>query len=107
MGFLTGPDLGEQVAAERFEKKLHPLRDTIAINHGSTSRISHRIPTAGLSRHIHDTERSTAASATTARPTNMKINGPLNSTPPAIAVQKTAGNSQGLRSSRNRPCPLI
>ena len=77
-------------------KNAMPLRITIAMNHGSTSRIIHATPGNGLSRiNQRGAARSAMASAATVNPTNMNISGPLRSAPTASAVQNTPGSSHG------------
>ena len=63
----------------------------MATNQGNARTATHKIPAAGRSLQTQRAERSSAISASADNITSMRINGPFNSTPPAIAVQKIAG----------------
>ena len=66
----------------------------MAANHGSTSSSIQTTPVNGRSARIQRAERSRIDSATAVKPTNIRISGPLTSTPAAIAVHRIAGSRQ-------------
>ncbi len=66
----------------------------IAANQGSTSTINQATPASGRSDQIQRPERSAIDSASAASATNIRINGPLMSTPAASAVHRIAGSRQ-------------
>ena len=75
-------------------KKVMPDLAAMATNQGSTSTIIQAMPVYGRSAKIQRAERSRIASVMAVSATNIKISGPLISTPPASAVQNIAGSRQ-------------
>ena len=67
------------------------------MNHGSTMRTSQAKPASGRSANSQRAERSKIDSVTAARPTIIRLTGPLIRMPAASAVQKIAGNIQPSR----------
>ena len=99
MRFLAAGDLVQHVVADRLGKELAPDLAMMAMNQGSTSTINQARPANGRSDHIQRAERSAIESVTAVSTTNIRINGPLSSTPPASAVHKIAGSRQPMVTS--------
>ena len=66
----------------------------MAMNQGSTSSTSHARPANGRSDHTQRPDRSAIDSVSAVSTTNIRINGPLSSTPPASAVHRITGSLQ-------------
>ena len=66
----------------------------MATNQGSTKSSSQAKPATGRSDQIQRAERSAIDSVSAASVTNIRINGPLISTPAASAVHRIAGSLQ-------------
>ena len=64
------------------------------MSHGKTRRKSQIVPGSGRSALSQCAERPTIETVSAARPTTIKISGPLSRMPAASAVQKTAANGQ-------------
>ena len=77
----------------------------MAANQGSTNTMSQANPAKGRSDQIQRPERSAIDSVSAVSATNIKISGPLSSTPTPSAVHNIVGNCQPtiVSGSRRRP----
>ena len=72
-------------------KNAVPDLATMAMNQGSTRSSIQTKPGKGFKRLSHSAERSRIDSVRAVSPTNIRISGPFSSTPPPIAVHRSAG----------------
>ena len=78
---------------------------TMATNHGSTKSSIQAMPVTGRNAPIQRQERSRIDSVSAVKTTNIRISGPLSSTPAAIAVHKIAGIIQPVSACGARRVP--